>query len=173
MVVQARNEPVVLAARVHKGFPRLHVDLFQGLDAIAGKAGAHDVHTLQPLLGHLHQGGLGVRLQPLGLAKARLEGEHILRIAQIQSLRQQAACGQAFVAVGVAQLVGALRYAVKTEHQLLRPAVFTPVFLYGLGQRVDVAGVVVVALDKAQLRNVALRFGPVIHGIAHAGGGGA
>ncbi len=47
--------------------------------------------------------GLGIGLQPLGFAKARLEGEVVLLLTQAQALCQQAACGVALIAVGVAQ----------------------------------------------------------------------
>ncbi len=62
---------------------------------------------------------------------------------------------------------------MKAQEQLLCTAVFPPVFFYRLRQGLDIAGVIVVALHKAQLWNVALGFGPVVDRITHAGGGGA
>ena len=71
--------------------------------------------------------------------------------------------------VRVAELQGALGHAVKAHHELLGLSVFLPVMANLRGQRMDVASVVVVLVDKAKLGNQP-RFGsPGIDGIEHAG----
>ncbi|MCY1545077.1 hypothetical protein D9M68_810020 [compost metagenome] len=75
--------------------------------------------------------------------------------------------------VGVAQVQGALGHAVKTHHQLIGLAVVHPVRADLSGQGFDVAGVVVVAVDEAQLGQMAHLQAPGGHRVEHAGGGGA
>jgi pimeloyl-ACP methyl ester carboxylesterase len=100
----------------------------------------HTTSTGACRLGQRHQRGLGVGLQPLGLAKARLEGELVAVLAQAQALGQQAAGLVAFAVVGVAQVQRALGHAVKAHHQLVGLAVAPSSALRPCGQRVDVAG---------------------------------
>jgi hypothetical protein len=136
------------AARVQKRLAGFHVDFFQRFQAVAGEAGADHIHPLRTCLGQGHQRGLGVGLQPFGFAKARLEGDGVLVLAQAQRLGQQAAGLVALAVVGVAQVQRALGHAVKAHHQLVGLAVGLPVFAHGGGQCGDVAGVVVVVVDK-------------------------
>ena len=68
---------------------------------------------------------------------------------------------------------GTLWHAMKAHYQLFAAAMTAPVRFDALGQRFDIASVVVVAVHKAQLGNMALGFGPVIDGVEDAGRGGA
>ena len=90
---------------------------------------------------------------------------------QAQALGQQARSFVAFAVVGVAQLQRALGHAMKAHHQFVGRAVVLPVGLHGACQGVDVAGVVVVVVDKAQLGHVARARGPAVDGVKHAGSG--
>ena len=158
---------------MQEGFARFLADFLQRFQAVAGESGADHVHAFGAAACQLDQRRLGVGLQPFGLAKARLEGHQVLRGRQAQALGQQA-CGLArFAVVGVAQVQRALGHAVKAHDQFLATAVAAPVGLDALGQRVDVGGIVVVAVDEAQLGNMALGAGPVIDGVEHAGRGRA
>ena len=148
-------------------------DFFQRLEAVAGEAGADHVHALDAGLGQRHQRWLGIGLQPLGLAEAGLEGHGETFLRQPQTLGQQAGGFQAFGLVGVAQVAGAFGHAVKAHHQVAAHAVGLPVLHHPLGQGLDIAWVVVVAVHKAQLGNVALGLGPVVHRVTDAGRRGA
>ena len=172
-VVQAGDVLKLLAACVQKGFACFLVDFFQRFQAVTGKAGADQIDTLGASLCHGNQGRLGIGLQPFSFAKARLEGEHILTCIQLQALSQQACRLVRLAVVGVAQVQCAFRHAMKAHHQLFAAAMAAPMCFNALGQRFDIACVIVVAIDKAQFRNMTLRFGPVIHGIKHTGRGRA
>ncbi len=67
---------------------------------------------------------------------------------------------------------GALGYTMKTHHELLALAVLLPVREHLLGQSVDVAGVVVVMVHKAQFGHSPGTSRPGVNGIEHAGRGG-
>ena len=172
VVVQAGDVVKLLAARVQEGLAHFHVDFFQRLQAVAGEAGAHHVHPPRARLAQRLDGGLGVGLQPLGLAKARLEGDAVALLAQAQALGQQAAGFAGLAVVGVAQVQGALGHAMKAHHQLVGLAVVLPVRFDGAGQGVDVAGGVVVVVHEPQLGHVAGGGGPGVDGVKHAGRGG-
>ena len=173
VVVQAGDVVELGAARVQKRLAGLHVDFFQRFQAVAGEAGAHHIHFLRTCLGHGHQRGLGVGLQPLGFAKARLEGDGVLVLAQAQRLGDQTPGFVALAVVGVAQVQGALGHAMKTHYQLVGLAVGLPVFAHGGGQCIDVAGVVVKVVDETQLGHVAGALGPLVNGVEQRSGGGA
>ena len=162
----------LFAAGVQKRLARFHVDFFQRLQAVAGEAGAHHVHPLHAGLAHGNQAGFGVGLQPLGAAQAGLKGHLELVFGQAQALGQQAGGLVAFAVVDVTQVQCALGHAVKTHHQLVGPPIGLPVFLDAGGQGADVARVVVVVVDKAQLGNGAHLARPGVHRVKHAGRGG-
>src|SRR5262249_14608266 len=78
-VVQAGDGGKMLAAIVPEDLSILLRDLFQRLQAIGGKAGRDHGKPFCPLFRELLDGLVGVRLQPLVIAEARLEGEQELR----------------------------------------------------------------------------------------------
>mmetsp|Transcript_11282 Transcript_11282/g.21799 ORF Transcript_11282/g.21799 Transcript_11282/m.21799 type:complete len:400 (-) Transcript_11282:395-1594(-) len=173
MVVQAGDVAEALSAGMQKGFAGFLVDLLEGFQAVGREARADEVHRLAATLGQRDQAGLGVGLQPLGLAEAALEADQPFVLAQAQRFGQQPAGFQAFAVVGVAQVQGALGHAMKAHHQLLAAPLALPVFTHRLGQRSDVAGVVVVAVDEAQLGQVAGLQRPAGDVVDDAGCGGA
>jgi hypothetical protein len=70
VVVQAGDVAEAFAACVQKRFLGFLLDLFQRFQAVAGEAWADHIDFFDALPGHGDQGGFGVGLQPLGLAKA-------------------------------------------------------------------------------------------------------
>ena len=173
VVIQAGDVVKRLAARVQKGFARFLADFFQRFQAVAGEAGAQHFHTARATAGKSLQRGFGGGFEPLGFAKARLEGNAVGLGRQAQVLGQQARGFARLAVVGVAQVQRAFGHAVKAHHEVLCAPVGLPVRLHAGGQGRDVAGVVVVALHIAQLGHMALAQGPGTHRVAHAGGGGA
>ena len=129
---------------------RFHVDFFQRLKAVAGKAGAHHIDTLRACLRQLDECGFGVRLQPLGFAETGLEGDFVFILFKSQFFSQQARCFMAFAVVRVAQFERALGYAVKAHHQHFGLATDSPVGADFVGQCVDVAGCIVVMVDESE-----------------------
>ena len=111
-VIEAGNVVKVPAACCDKCIAALDGNFFQRLDAIRHEAGAEHIHALKPLAGHVLQRGDGGRGQPLGVAKARLEGDAVLIVRQAQLLCQQPCRGVALIGVRVAQLAGAFGRAV-------------------------------------------------------------
>ena len=68
LVIQAGDVVEFFAAGVRKRFARLHIDLFEGFQAVAGKARADYIDPFDAGLPERDQRGLGVGLQPLGPA---------------------------------------------------------------------------------------------------------
>ncbi len=64
-------------------------DFFQRLDAIRGKARRDDGEILHPALGQSLHRLVGVGLEPLRAAKARLEGEPELLLVHAELFAQQ------------------------------------------------------------------------------------
>ncbi|MNT05982.1 hypothetical protein D3C72_1406300 [compost metagenome] len=157
---------------MHEGFAHLLVDLFQGFQAIGGKAGAHDLHMPGALLREGDQAGLGVGLQPLGLAKARLEGDHVLALTQAQRRSQQRGGFPRLALVRIAQAHIALGNAVKAQHQFFGTALLLPALAHRCGQRGNVARVAVVIVYETQLGEGAHATAPGAHGVDHARRGG-
>ena len=79
LVVQTGDEAIGLPTLFKKGVTHLHVDLLQGLQAIACKTRTDDINVFGTGLGQLSNGGLGVGFKPLGFAKAGLKGDFVLR----------------------------------------------------------------------------------------------
>ena len=79
---------------------------------------------------------------------------------QSQLARQQPRRLLAFAEIGIAQVARAFGHAVEAHDQMVGPAVIEPVAAGARGQRLDVAGVVVVAVDEAQLGQAALVLAP-------------
>ena len=65
----------MFAAVLAKGLGAADRDLLQRLEAVGGETGRHDGDPLDAVAGDLRQGHVGVGLQPLGAAEARLKGE--------------------------------------------------------------------------------------------------
>jgi hypothetical protein len=168
LVVEAGDVVELLAARGQEGATRLDRDLFQRLQAIGAETRAHHVDPLDPLACQRDERGLGVGLQPFGLAEAALEGHDHLQLRRPQVFGQQARRFLAFAVVGVAEQQGALGHAVKAQHQAVGAAMGLPMVEQALGQRADVAGVVVEVVHAAQFRQGAYPARPVADRIGHA-----
>src|SRR5258708_16725448 len=74
-VVEAREGGEALAAVLVKSLGAADRDLFQRLEAVGGKAGRYHRDPLDAVARDLRQGDVGIGLQPLGPAEARLKGE--------------------------------------------------------------------------------------------------
>ena len=172
VVVEAGDVVELFAAGVQERLAAFHVDFFQRLQAIAGEAGADHVHTFYSRLAHGNEAGFSVGLQPFGAAQAGLEGDLVLVFVQAQRLTQQACGLEALAVVHVPQVQRAFGHAVEAHHQFVGAAVRLPVALHAGGQGADIARVVVVAVDEAQLGDGAGLGGPCIYRVAHTGGGG-
>ncbi len=96
----------------------------------ATKPGTEHVDPADALLAQRRQHRRGVRLQPLRLAEARLEGHRVLRRGEAQLGHQQPRRLVAVAVVGVAQVEHPARQAVEAQHQLVRPAVLHPVIVH-------------------------------------------
>ena len=96
-----------------------------------------------------------------------------MRWRQPQALGQQAAGFLALAMVGIAQVQRAFGHAVEAHQQMRAAAGVAPVRFYALRQGLDVAGVVVVAVDETQLGNMALGARPIVDRVKHAGRGRA
>ena len=160
-----------LATSRDKGMAAFHGDLLQRLQAVRNKARADHVHAAQTFAGQPLERGLGVGLEPAGAAKARLEGQQPLILAQAKRLGQQPASLVAFAKVRVALVEGVARQTVKAHHQPLAPAMLLPVFAHARRQRSDVAGVVVEVAHHSQRRGIATLRHPASGDIKGRGGG--
>src|ERR1700731_2212884 len=85
-VVEAGDRGKLLAALVLEDLGVFLGDLFQRFQAIGGKAGHHDGDAAHAILRQLLDGLVGVGLQPLVEAEARLECESQLRGIQAHAL---------------------------------------------------------------------------------------
>src|SRR5205823_10585718 len=90
-------------------------------------------------------------LQPVRRAKARLKAHAPLPLAQQQLIREQARGGLAAAEVRVALLDVALGNAVKGNKLVGRAAVSAPVLGVAGEQRFDIARMLVLVRDEAQL----------------------
>lgn len=67
---------------------QFNADFFQRLDAIGDKAGRDNRHFTSAIFGHVDDGFIGIGLQPLGRAEARLEGQFQLLFRQTELFAQ-------------------------------------------------------------------------------------
>src|SRR5882724_4397922 len=72
-LVQALDEPELAPARGVENVARADADLFQGFEAIGYKARADHIHLAGTGTRQFHERLLGIRLEPLRIAEARLE----------------------------------------------------------------------------------------------------
>ena len=172
-VVQARNEAIGLAAVFQESVAHLHVDLLQGLQAIARKTWANHIDVFGACFGQFTNGGLGVGLKPLGLAKARLESDFVLCGLESQSFGQEASRFVALAVVEVSQVKGSLGHTVKAHHQKRGFGVGAPMRLHSVGQGLDVGRVVMVVVDETVLWDDTRLLRPGVKGVKNAGCGGA
>ena len=159
-----------LAAGVQKGLARFLINLFEGLEAIRGEAGAQHVDPLDAALRECDERRLGVGLQPFGAAEAALERDEHVVLADTEPLAKQARGLEALAVVRIAERQGAPRHAVEAQHQLVGSPVQCPVVVDALRERADVAGVVVVVVDEAHLGQVANFLRPLVDRVVHACG---
>ena len=124
-------------------------------------------------MGHGNECGLCVGLQPFGFAKPRLKCHFVLGLVEAQFFGQQATRLVALAVVGVAQLQSAFWHAVKAHDQLLSFAMGGPMILNTSGQSLDVACIIVVAVDEAKLGQIARFQTPAIDRIKYRCCGGA
>ena len=162
----------LLAAGFEKAGAAFHRQFFQGFQAVGGEARSDHVDASHAVAAERCQRLVGVGLQPFGAAEARLEGEAILLRVESQRLRQQAPGLPAFAMVGVALVERVAWHAVETHQQYVGAAVHLPVIADVGGQRLDVGGVVVVVLERAQRRLVADLLQPGKRHVECGGGAG-
>ena len=160
-----------LAALFHESLLALERDLFQRLQTVGDEARAHHVHPPHALGGELLQGGLGVGLEPLRLAEARLEGDEHALARHAEAFGHQTAGLVALAVIGIAEIERAPRHAVKAQQQALGLAIGRPVLAHALHQGVDVAGVVVEVAHEAHLGLVAPLRQAAADLVDHGGGG--
>ena len=106
-----------------------------------------------PVLREPHQRVERVRLQPLRRAEAGLERDEVLPGLESQLGGEQARGLPAVAVIGIAAIERAPRQAVEAHHQHVRPAVLHPVVVDVARERLDVARIVVEAVDRAQRRH--------------------
>ena len=133
-------------------FPSI-ADLLQRLEAIGHEARAGDVDPAHAVLRQRQQRVARVGLEPLGASEARLERDGKLLRPEPQLGGEKARGLVALAVVGIAQVERAPRQAVKAQHQDVRATVAHPVVVDALRERLDVAGIVVEAVDRAQPRH--------------------
>ena len=141
--VQAGDEAEVLAAGGAESPVRRDADFFQRLEAVAHESRADHVDPLQAFAGERHQRRLGVRLQPVGVAEARLERGFPGRLLQAELGGEQ--CRRR-VALELVALRAFARQAVKAHHQHRAAAVLLPVAPDVRRQGFDVRRMLVEAL---------------------------
>ena len=66
-----------------------HRNFFQGLETVAGKAGAQNIDPLDTFVRQFFQGRRGIRLQPFGFAETGLESDQCLVFRQSPLRRSQ------------------------------------------------------------------------------------
>src|SRR5262252_4186405 len=93
-------------------------DLFQRLEAVGDKAGAHHVDAARPRAAQLLQHRGGVRTQPLGPAEARLKRDRIVAGLQSERLRKQSTGLLALAVVGIAEFERSPRHTVEAHDEL-------------------------------------------------------
>ena len=131
--------------------------------------------TLDAFLRHRLQRRRGVELQPFGAAKAALEGDAVLLRPGAPALRRAGGRSSGIRSGRVALVQREARYAVETHHQLVGAvgaAVLHPVLADAGGKRLDIAGEVAEAADRAHLGLVTLGGEPA-PGFVERGGAGA
>ena len=101
-----------------------------------------------------------------------MKSDEPLVLREAEPLADQARRLQAFAVIGVSERQGSARHAVKAQHQLFGAAMNGPVRRQTLGERGDVARVVVVSVDEAQLGHVANASRPQVDGVVDARRGG-
>src|SRR4029077_5497112 len=104
--------------------------------------------------------------------KARLKAHAPLPVAQQQFVREQARRGLAAAEVRVALVEVAFRNPMKGDQQVSRAAVSLPVLGDAGAQRIDVARMLVIVRDEAQLRQPAPAAQLGTHLVVDGTGGG-
>src|SRR5665213_2477466 len=112
-VVETGNGREVLAARVLENLGILHGDFLQSLQAVSRNPRSDDGDGFYAALGQRFHGGIGVGLEPLGNAEARLKGQQQLLIVETELGTQQRRGLAAVALIGIALLNILLGYAVK------------------------------------------------------------
>ncbi len=92
MGIQTGHQHQFLATRLDELFTTAIADLLEGFDAVGDEGRAHHQQLLHALLRQLVETRLGVGLDPLGAAEARLEGHRPLIVTQ-PGLRREAGGG--------------------------------------------------------------------------------
>jgi hypothetical protein len=106
VIIQARHQHQLLAARLAELLPSAITDLFQRLDAIGDERRAHHQHLFHAALGQLVQARFGVGFDPLRAAQSRLKRHRPLAIRQAHALGKFSRAAQALGAVTGRQQAG-------------------------------------------------------------------
>ncbi len=170
--VQAIDVIKDLAATGQKRFLAFHGDFFQRFEAIDTEARAGHIDPSHTFFGQLAQGGFGVGLQPLLLAKARLKRHRVISSGQPQALGEQAPGLVALAVVRIAQLERARRHAVKAHDEFVRPTLLLPVRLDFSRQGLDVKRLVVKVIEHPEFGHAPAAPHPGRHCVQRGGRGG-
>src|SRR5262249_29284340 len=112
-VVEAGERGEVFPAVVAKDFRVLVRDLVEGLEAIGGEARHHHREILDTAAGEALHRLVGIGLEPLGRAEARLEREHEARLVEAEALTQEPRGLRALAMIGIALREIFLRHAME------------------------------------------------------------
>ena len=133
------------AAVLEKGLARADRELLERLEAVGREAGGDDREVPDALLGEAAHGLVGIGLEPLLAAEARLEGQAQRLVRPAEPLPQQARGLGALAMVGVAELEIALGQAVERgEHDFGPPVQPGQVRLDAARERLDIVRIVMV-----------------------------
>ena len=97
----------------------------------------------------------GIGLQPFRSAKPGLETDLIAAFIQAERFGQQSPGFLAFEVIGITFIQSVARHSVKTHHQLVGTAGFSPIVANVLCQRGNITGIVMIMLHGAQCGDIA------------------
>ncbi len=154
-VVQGRDVAEILTPGRQKAVPVRHGDLFQGLEAVGRKPRTDDLDLPHAFPAPGRQGLVRVGAQPFLAADPGLEGDPPSLGGEPEGRGRQTHGLTALATVGVAAEEVVPGDTVKGEEQPVRLALLGPMGADALRQGGDVARLVVVLVDEAQLRQAA------------------
>jgi len=131
----------------------LLVDLLESLQAVRRKPGADDVQAFDPGLRKRLDRLVRIGLQPLLAAEQRLERDLPAVGRQGELLGGEAGELLAVAEVGVAGQEVTLWNAMERKKELLRLPILRPGIADARGEGADVGRVIVIAIDRADLRH--------------------
>ena len=169
-VVQARDVVELLAARAQEGFARSSAISSSVSRQSAANPGHMTSTRMTPAAGQA-QRRVGVRLAASGAPEAALERDADWSLPEAEPLAEQARRLLALAVVRVAERQASASARRGSSARAWAPALRSASDSVTLaGQRVDVAGVVVIRLTKRSSGSLRERFGPLRDRVDRAGG---